>query len=116
MPEEIDPDTNFPRRIFVGQHLFTRDGRVCGNALVIAKGSRREELNPPYRQAWLVETDFGNVVEHSAHEIERRYHLINPNTGKRQISSPGQWREEKRSRSADAAEKYPHEQPERPDA
>lgn len=116
MPEEIDPDTNFPRRIFVGQHLFTRDGRVCGNAIVIAKGRRLEELNPPYRQQWKVETDFGNVVEHSAVEIERRYYLTNPRLGTRQISSPGRWREDKRSLSADAAEKHPHEQPERPHA
>jgi hypothetical protein len=113
MPEQTDPDTGLPRKIFIGQHLFTRDGRLCGNAIVIARGPRRETLTPPYRQSWRLETDFGNVVERSAVEIERCYYLVNPAIGCRQISSPGQWREEKRVQSAEAAARHPYEQPER---
>jgi len=54
----------------VGVTLFTRDGRVVGNAIVIEK----------FGDLWRVETDFGNQMTMTKNEVDAWYHLGHQST------------------------------------
>ncbi|RWB08737.1 MAG: hypothetical protein EOQ39_19010 [Mesorhizobium sp.] len=49
-----------------GTKLATKDGRVIGNAIVLAQKAE---------DAWLIETDFGNVATLSASEIDAWFYV-----------------------------------------
>lgn len=72
--------------LVTGQHLFTRDGRIVGNAIIT-------EVTPDghYR----IETDFGRGGSLlSLKEIEAWWHTED-SEGQPRISEVNQWREDK---------------------
>lgn len=70
----------------LGLHLFTRDGRRHGNALVVDKGEQTE-----FGQVWILETDFGHFAKLTEKEIESGFYTFD-REGSERTSDVRQWR------------------------
>lgn len=78
----------------LGLHLATRDGHVCGNAVLI----RIKESNGA--KLYTYETDFGSIgCNLTRAELETRFHLVNK-LGVMRVHDVSKWREDRASNIA----------------
>lgn len=73
-----------------GQHLFTKDGRIVGNAIITG-------FSPLGRGLAVVETDFGNGGSLFNHEEILAWWHPTDAAGNTQVTPVSQWREERMS-------------------
>lgn len=64
---------------------MTKDGRIVGNAIIAASATTDHGIIN------VVETDFGNVVRLSDHEINEWYHVVDVD-GNERVGDVVQWR------------------------
>lgn len=74
----------------IGQHLFTRDGRKLGNALIV------ESAQHPVGTVWTCETDFGRWFDFTPAEIESYFYAENLE-GEICLTPPDEWRSTKKN-------------------
>lgn len=79
-----------PATLQIGQHLFTRDGRIRGNAIITGHID-----HPELGDVWSIKTDFGNASKLTTKEIEGWYHTMRD--GAPFISETARWEEDRRN-------------------
>jgi hypothetical protein len=72
----------------VGTHLFTKDGRVIGNAIITER-----KVDIPSAQ-WAYETDFGNTGVSTLAELQSRWHFVR--NDEVQVTSVEEWRNDRK--------------------
>lgn len=78
-----------PVALTEGHTLFTKDGRVTGNAIVLRQ---IPDANNP--TLYELETDFGNVVKNTLGEIQEKWWLTDT-TGAAQVQDVDKWKQDR---------------------
>jgi hypothetical protein len=74
-----------------GLTLFTKDGRVCGNAIVTGDA----ESHPDLGKIWPIETDFGNTARLIQSEINDQFYTCDKD-GYERVQDIAKWREDRK--------------------